>query len=76
MSKKQFNVDDPCIILVEDKPVETSISKKVSIDEKTETGIVNTTMLYVACKGNQDQYTGSIFADKASMLSELSSHLK
>ena len=75
---QNFNVGDKCIILLDEVPTQSFITRKLVIEEFADDGVtVNTTVqLYVAHKGNQAPYTGKIFKSKDAMLSDFASSLK
>lgn len=75
---QNFNVGDKCIILLDEVPTQSFITRKLVIEELADDGkTVNTVVqYYVSHKGNQTPYTGKIFKSKDLLLSDFASYLK
>lgn len=79
MAKSEtFNVGDNCIILVNEIPTQSVITRKLVIEELADDGVTINTVVqhYVSHKGNQTPYAGKIFKSKDAMLSDFASALK
>lgn len=77
-TKDTFNVGDNCIILVDEVPTSSVITRKVQNDELSNDGktVITSVQYYVMHRGNSHQWTGKIFKSKDAMLSDFASSLK
>jgi hypothetical protein len=77
-SKETFNVGDNCIILINEVPTSSVITRKVQNDELSSDGksVISSVHYYVMHQGNSQQWLGKIFKSKDAMLSDFATSLK